>query len=107
MPLLAVREFLLVCGLGMIVSGLTAYIMTWMVVAVHLRDHHPATRARLGGFLFSPRALGWYLGARYRRLADRELNSLAILATIGSWCMLGGAVVVFASKLMGYAGVGT
>ncbi|MCK9538508.1 hypothetical protein [Dokdonella sp.] len=102
MPLLAVREFLLVSGLGMIVAGLTAYIMTWMLVAVHLRDHHPAERRWLGGFLFSPRALGWYLGARYRRLADRQLNAVAVLASIGAWVIVAGGVTVIISKLISF-----
>lgn len=102
MPLLAVREFLLVCGLGMIVAGLTAYIMTWMLVAVHLRDHHPEARARLGGFLFTPHAFGWYLGARYRALGDTQLNAIGILASIGAWAIVFGAVVCLVSKLLSY-----
>lgn len=105
MPLLAVREFLLVAGLGMIVAGLTAYIMTWMLVAVHLRDHHPQARARLGGFLFAPRAFGWYLGARYRALGDAQLNAIGLLASLGAWAIVVGALVAIASKLMGLAGV--
>ena len=42
--MLATREFLLIMGLGFIVAGLTAYVIVWMLVAVHLRDHHPAVR---------------------------------------------------------------
>lgn len=106
MPLLAVREFLLVCGLGMIVAGLTAYIMTWMLVAVHLRDHHPQERARLGGFLFSPHAFGWYLGARYRALGDAQLNAIGLLASIGAWTIVLGAAVGVVSKLLAYTGGG-
>lgn len=102
MPLLAFREFLLVGGLGMIIAGLTAYIMTWMLVAVHLRDHHPDERRWLGGFLFSPRAFGWYLRRRYRRLADPRLNPIARMASIGAWVIVSGALVVFASWLMSF-----
>lgn len=104
MPLLAVREFLLVCGLGTIVAGLTAYIMTWMLVAVHLRDHYPEERARLGGFLFSPHAFGWYLRARYRALGDKQLNAVALLASIGAWAIVFGAVTCVMSKLLAYMG---
>ena len=42
--MLAAREFLLIMGLGLIVAGLTAYVIVWMLVAVHLRDHHPDMR---------------------------------------------------------------
>lgn len=102
MSLLAYREFLLVAGLGMIIAGLTAYIMTWMLVAVHLRDHHPGERQWLGGFLFSPRAFGWYLGRRYRRLADPRLNPIARMASIGAWVIVSGAFVVLLSWLMAF-----
>ena len=56
MPL--AREFMLLLGLGFFVAGLTTYLMTWILVVVHLRDHHPAERERLGGFMFSPHAFG-------------------------------------------------
>ncbi|MEZ5462375.1 hypothetical protein [Dokdonella sp.] len=95
------REFMLLLGLGFFVAGLTTYIMTWILVAVHLRDHHPAERARLGGFMFSPRAFGWYLARRYRALRDKSLTGLARLGAIGAWAIVLGALSAFAAKATG------
>lgn len=91
-------EFMLLLGLGFFVAGLTTYIMTWILVVVHLRDHHPAERERLGGFMFSPRAFGWYLARRYRRLQDRSLTGLARLGAIGAWSIILGAISAVAAK---------
>ena len=107
MSFLALREFLLICGLGLLVAGLTTYIMTWALVAVHLRDRHPDERTRLGGFLFSPHAFGWYLGARYRRLRDSDLNALAVLGSIGAWAILIGGGIAILSKMLAWAGGNT
>lgn len=101
----AMRDFTLICGLGMLVAGLTAYVMTWAIVAVHLRDKHPVERQRLGGFMFTPRAFGWYLRARYRALDDVTLNTLGILGTIGTWAIVIGVIVTLASNLIGLSGV--
>jgi hypothetical protein len=107
MPLLATREFLLIMGLGMIVAGLTTYIITWMLVAVHLRDHHADEHARMSGFLFTPYAFGWYLRARYRALHDKSLNALAVLGSIGAWAIIIGALIAIISKLLAYTGAPT
>jgi hypothetical protein len=104
--MLAVREFLLLLGLGLIVSGLTTYVMTWILVTVHLRDHHPAERARIGGFMFTPRAFGWYLARRYRAIADPSLTGLARLGSIGAWAIVIGIFTTLASKALGMLGVG-
>ncbi|MEP7043808.1 MAG: hypothetical protein ABI843_12145 [Dokdonella sp.] len=104
MTLLATREFLLIMGLGLVVAGLTTYIITWMLVAVHLRDHHPGEHATISGFVFAPYALGWYLRARYRVLRDRDLNALAVLGSIGAWAIIVGALIAIASKLLAYVG---
>lgn len=101
----AMRDFLLISGLGLLVAGLTAYLMTWTLVAVHLRDNHPAERAHIGGFMFTPRAFGWYMRARYRALNDTTLNALGILGSIGAWAIVVGAIVAFASKVLGLSGV--
>ncbi|MFI4969131.1 MAG: hypothetical protein ACHP7D_02920 [Lysobacterales bacterium] len=106
MTALALRDFLLICGLGLVVAGLTAYVITWMLVAVHLRDHHAHEHARLGGFLFAPHAFGWYLGARWRALHDRGLSALAVLGSIGAWAIVVGAIVAIGSKLLAF-GTGT
>lgn len=102
MSLIAIREFLLIAGLGLVVSGLTTYIITWMLVAVHLRDHHKQEHAALGRFLFAPHAMIWYLRARYRVLQDRDLNALAVLGSIGVWSMVIGALVALLSKVLSY-----
>jgi hypothetical protein len=101
---LALREFLLICGLGLVVAGLTTYVITWMLVAVHLRDHHAAEHARISGFLFAPYAFGWYLRRRYRALHDRGLNALARLGSIGAWAILVGATIAGASKALSWFG---
>ncbi|HMM66252.1 MAG TPA: hypothetical protein PKC03_04865 [Dokdonella sp.] len=95
------REFMLLLGLGFFVAGLTTYIMTWILVSVHLRDHHPAERARIGGFMFSPRAFGWYLARRYRALRDKSLTGLARLGAIGAWAIVLGGLAAIASKGLG------
>jgi len=100
--MLATREFLLVMGLGFIVAGLTTYIMTWVLVSVHLRDKHPAERARVGAFLFTPRAFGWYLDRRYRRLGDRLLDGIARMGAIGAWGIVFGAIATFVSNALGW-----
>lgn len=99
--MLATREFLLVMGLGFIVAGLTTYLMTSVLVSVHLRDRHPAERARIGAFMFTPRAFGWYLARRYRRLGDRMLDGVARMGFAGAWGIVFGFVAVFASKALG------
>ena len=103
MPL--VREFLLLLGLGAFVAGLTTYLMTWVLVTVHLRDHHPEERDRLGGFMFTPRAFGWFLWRRYVALKDESLNGLARLGFIGVWSITLGAIAAIASITLGGKGI--
>lgn len=100
------HQFFFVMGLGLVVAGLTTYVITWMLVAVHLRDHHPAERARVSGFMFAPRAFGWYLAARWRALRDRSLAGLAVLGSIGAWSIAVGAVCALGAKLLASAGGG-
>jgi hypothetical protein len=104
--MLAIREFLLLLGLGFIVAGLTTYVMTWILVAVHLRDHHPAERARLGRFMFNPRAFGWYLARSYRAIGDRSLTGLARMGFVGAWGIVIGIFAVLGSKGLGMLGAG-
>ena len=99
--MLATREFLLILGLGFIVAGLTTYLMTWVLVTVHLRDHHPVERARIGGFMFTPRAFGWYLARQYRRLGDRMLTGLARMGFAGAWAIVLGITATLVSKALG------
>lgn len=99
------REFLLLLGLGAFVAGLTTYLMTWVMVTVHLRDHHAEERARLGGFMFTPRAFGWFLARRYRSLNDKSLTGLARLGFIGSWAILIGGISAIISAAIGGRGI--
>ncbi len=103
MPL--VREFMLLFGLGTLVAGLTTYLMTWVLVSVHLRDHHAQERERLGGFMFTPRAFGWFLARRYRALKDRSLTGLARLGFVGAWAITLGGIAAIASTTLGGRGI--
>ncbi|WP_395682867.1 hypothetical protein [Dokdonella sp.] len=100
------HQFIFIMGLGLVVAGLTTYIITWMLVAVHLRDRHPAEHARLGAFLFAPRAFGWYLAGRYRALRDRSLNALGAPGRIGAWAIVLGAIAAVVAKLLSLQGAG-
>jgi len=100
------HQFIFIMGLGLVVAGLTTYIITWMLVAVHLRDRHPAEHARLGAFLFAPRAFGWYLAGSYRALRDRGLNALGAPGSIGAWAIVLGAIAAIVAKLLSLQGTG-
>lgn len=99
------REFMLLLGLGFFVAGLTTYLMTWVLVTVHLRDHHVQERARLGGFMFTPRAFGWFLWRRYVALKDNSLNGLARLGFVGTWAITLGGFAAIASTAFGGRGI--
>jgi hypothetical protein len=98
------HQFFFIMGLGLVTAGLTTYVITWMLVAVHLRDHHGAERQRIGGFLFAPRAIGWYLAARWRRLRDPGLSALAVLGSIGAWAIVLGAIGAAGARLIAGGG---
>jgi hypothetical protein len=100
------HQFIFIMGLGFVVAGLTTYVITWMLVAVHLREHHPAEHVRLGAFLFAPRAFGWYLAGRYRPLGDRGLNALGAPGRIGAWAIVLGAIAAIVAKLLSLNGAG-
>ena len=100
------HQFVFIMGLGFVVAGLTTYIITWALVAVHLRDRHPAARERLGNVPFTPRAFGWYLGARYRTLADRGLNALGMPGSLGAWAIVLGGLAAIVAKLLSLDGAG-
>jgi hypothetical protein len=102
--MLATREFLLIMGLGLIVAGLTAYVIVWMLVAVHLRDHHPAMRKLIGNVLVAPRALLWYLGAQWRAARDTSLNVLAFPGTVGVWAIVAGIAGCAISEILAVIG---
>lgn len=100
------HQFIFIMGLGCVVAGLTTYVITWMLVAVHLRERHPAEHVRLGGFLFAPHAFGWYLAGRYRALRDRGLNALGTPGRIGAWAIVLGAIAAIVAKLLSLNGAG-
>lgn len=104
MPASAWHQFLFILGLGAAVAGLTTYLITWMLVAVHLRDRHPTEHARLGGFLFAPHAFGWYLACRYRALRDHGLNALGTPGSLGAWAIVLGAAAAVIAKLLSLTG---
>ena len=102
--MLAAREFLLIMGLGLIVAGLTAYVIVWMLVAVHLREHHAAMRRDIGNVLVAPRALLWYLGAKWRAANDASLSALALPGGIGVWSIVAGIASLAVSQLLAFIG---
>jgi hypothetical protein len=103
-PASAWHQFFFIMGLGVAVAGLTTYVITWMLVAVHLRDRHPTEHARLGSFLFAPHAFGWYLAGRYRALRDRGLNALGTPGSLGAWAIVLGAAAAVVAKLLSLTG---
>jgi hypothetical protein len=102
--MLAAREFLLIMGMGLVVAGLTAYVIVWMLVAVHLRDHHPDMRRAIGNVLVAPRALAFYLGAGWRAARDSSLNVLAFPGTFGVWCIVAGLASCGISEILAVVG---
>ncbi|ANB17627.1 hypothetical protein [Dokdonella koreensis] len=98
----AARQFLLIMGLGLIVAGLTTYVIIGILSVVHVRDKHPALRARLGANIAAPRMIDWFLRARYRAAGDAGLNAIALPGSIGVWAILAGVACIIASTGMGY-----
>ncbi len=98
------HQFIFIGGLGLVVSGLTTYLMIWVLVSVTLRDRHPAVRARLGVVPFTPRGFVWFLIARWRRLGDRTVNALAVPGTIGAWAIVLGVILATVAKMLSLTG---
>lgn len=85
--------FLLLLALGIAIFGLTAYVMSWPLVATQLRDRHPQERPRMGATPFSPSAFAWFLRWTWRSSPDRDLRFLAMPGSVAAWSIaLGGAV---------------
>ena len=104
MPASAWYQFIFIMGLGFVVAGLTTYVITWMLVAVHLRDHHAAEHEKLRGFILAPHAFGWYLAARWRGLGDRVLAMIALPGSIGAWAILVGAIAATVARILSRGG---
>jgi len=100
------HQFIFILGLGLVVAGLTTYVITWVLVVVHLRDHHRDEHARLGSFLFAPHALAWFLAARYLPLRDRGLNALGFPGSAGTWAIVIGAIGAIVAKFLSLSGGG-
>ncbi|HST44079.1 MAG TPA: hypothetical protein VLK29_02525 [Luteimonas sp.] len=75
--------FFALCFVGVAIAGATAFVIFWPLALVHLRDRHPALRARLGdGAFLKPSALWWLLGGGYREAHDRQFTGLATPAMV-------------------------
>ena len=75
--------FFALCFVGVAIAGATAFVIFWPLALVHLRDRHPALRARLGdGAFLRPDALWWLLSGRYRESTDRQFTGLATPAMV-------------------------
>lgn len=84
--------FLLLLALGLAIFGLTAYVMSWPLVATQLRDHHAAQRGLLGATPFSPGGFGWFLRCAWRGSPDQALRFLALPGSVAAWSIaIGGA----------------
>ncbi|MDR7192819.1 hypothetical protein [Luteimonas terrae] len=82
--------FLALCFFGVAIGGFTAFVIFWPLSLVHLRDRHPAVRARFGENAFvQPAALRWLLGGAYYEVPDRQFTGLATPARISLMVILG------------------
>lgn len=65
------------------IAGACAFVIFWPLALVHLRDRHPALRARLGhGAFLHPSALWWLLSGGYREARDPRFTGLATPAML-------------------------
>ncbi|TDR43237.1 hypothetical protein DFR29_107250 [Tahibacter aquaticus] len=84
--------FLILLALGLAIFGLTAYVMSWPLVATQLRDRHPQDRPLMGATPFSPMAFGWFLRCAWRVSPDQNLRFLALPGSVAAWSIaLGGS----------------
>ncbi|GAA4865241.1 hypothetical protein [Luteimonas vadosa] len=75
--------FLALLCVAMAIAGACAFVIFWPLALVHLRDRHPAVRARLGpGAFLHPAALWWLLSGRYRQTPDPQFTGLATPAML-------------------------
>jgi hypothetical protein len=97
--------FLLLLALGLAIFGLTAYVMSWPLVATQLRDRHPQDRPLLGATPFSPRAFGWFLRFAWQASADQNLRFLALPGSVAAWAIAIGGVCAAVLLLLRMTGV--
>lgn len=76
------------------IAGACAFVIFWPLTLVHVRDRHPAIRARFGeGAFLRPSALWWLLGGGYRATPDRSLSGLATPARLSLLTILFGVAM--------------
>lgn len=97
--------FLLLLALGFAIFGLTAYVMSWPLVATQLRDRHPQDRPLMGATPFSPRAFGWFLRLSWRTSADQNLRFLALPGSVAAWAIATGGSATVVLLLLRVTGV--
>ncbi|WP_257386120.1 hypothetical protein [Tahibacter caeni] len=97
--------FLLLLALGVAIFGLTAYVMSWPLVATQLRDRHPQDRPLLGATPFSPRGFGWFLRWTWRRSPDQALRFLAMPGSVAAWSIAVGGSCAIVLLLLRISGV--
>ncbi len=88
--------FCFLLGLGAMIAGLTAYVMSWPLVTTQLRDRQPQLLPEVKGGPFAPASFVWLLRGGFRTANDRNLDFLALPARIGAFAILGGGVVALA-----------
>lgn len=97
--------FALLLALGLAIFGLTAYVMSWPLVATQLRDRHPQRRAELGATPFSPRAFAWFLRGAWRGSADQHLRFLALPGSVAAWAISAGSAAAALLLVLRVTGV--
>ncbi|MFC4727582.1 hypothetical protein [Coralloluteibacterium thermophilus] len=95
------REFIMLSGLAIAISGALCFLLFWPLVYVHLRDRQPAERATLGSGPLTGTAVAWFLLGRFRRIGDRGLSGLAAPAQAGLWVSLFGLALAFSLYFIG------
>jgi len=97
--------FLLLLALGIAIFGLTAYLMSWPLVATQMRDHHAQDRPLLGKTPFSPSAFGWFLRLAWRGSPDQALRFLAMPGSVAAWAIAIGGACALVLLLLRISGV--
>ena len=86
--------FLALLFVAAAIAGATAFAIFWPLALVHVRDRHPAIKARLGeGAFLKPSALWWLLRGGYRATPDPSLSGLATPARISLAVIILGLVL--------------
>lgn len=85
--------FLALSFFALAIAGACAFVIFWPLALVHLRDRHPAVKARLGhGAFLKPSALWWLLAGDYREVRDTAFTGLATPARVSLGTILLGVL---------------